>query len=477
VIEFPGNFVFGAAAAAYQIEGAVAEDGRGPSIWDTFSHTPGKIGGGDTGDIATDHYHRVSDDVRMMASLGLQAYRFSVAWPRILATGSGQPNQAGIDFYSRLVDELLGHGISPVATLYHWDLPQPLQDSGGWASRDTAFHFAEYAQIIVESLGDRVRTFITLNEPWCSAFLGYATGVHAPGLTDDASALAAAHHLNLAHGLGVQVLRAQAPSSTQVSISLNLHNVRAASDSDLDRGAARAVDAISNRIFLDPILRGAYPGDLIADTAHVVDWPALIHDGDLAVISAPIDFLGVNYYSPSLVASVDGDSSSTAALSGADPMGANAPSRWPGSDLAQAVPQPGPYTGMGWRIEPQSLTELLLRVDRDYPGTPLMITENGAAFADEVGASGVVDDQDRIEYVRDHLAAVHAAIETGVDLRGYFLWSLMDNFEWAWGYGKRFGIVHVNYETQARTPKASALWYRDVIAVNGFVPAEPAQMS
>src|SRR6266851_993289 len=228
---------------------------------------------------------------------------------------------------------------------------------------------------------------------------------------------------------------------------------------------------------LDPILRGAYPGDLIADTAHVVDWPTLIHDGDLAVISAPIDFLGVNYYSPSLVASVDGDSSATAALSGADPMGANAPSRWPGSDLAQAVPQPGPYTGMGWRIEPQSLTELLLRVDRDYPGTPLMITENGAAFADEVGASGVVDDQDRIEYVRDHLAAVHAAIEAGVDLRGYFLWSLMDNFEWAWGYGKRFGIVHVNYETQARTPKASALWYRDVIAVNGFVPAEPAQMS
>jgi beta-glucosidase len=477
VIEFPGNFVFGAAAAAYQIEGAVAEDGRGPSIWDTFSHTPGKIGGGDTGDIATDHYHRVSDDVRMMASLGLQAYRFSVAWPRILATGSGQPNQAGIDFYSRLVDELLGHGISPVATLYHWDLPQPLQDSGGWASRDTAFRFAEYAQLIAESLGDRVQTFITLNEPWCSAFLGYASGVHAPGLTDDASALAAAHHLNLAHGLGVEVLRAHAPPVTQVSISLNLHNVRAASDSDLDRDAARAVDAISNRIFLDPMLRGAYPSDLIADTAHVVDWPSLIHDGDLAVISAPIDFLGVNYYSPSLVASVDGDSSATAALSGADPMGANAPSKWPGSDLAQAVPQPGPYTGMGWRIEPQSLTELLLRVDRDYPGTPLMITENGAAFADEVGASGVVDDQDRIEYVRDHLAAVHAAIEAGVDLRGYFLWSLMDNFEWAWGYGKRFGIVHVNYETQARTPKASALWYRDVIAVNGFVPAEPAQMS
>lgn len=477
MIEFPDNFVFGAAAAAYQIEGAVAEDGRGPSIWDTFSHTPGKIGGGDTGDIATDHYHRVSDDVRLMASLGLQAYRFSVAWPRILPTGSGQPNQAGIDFYSRLVDELLGHGISPVTTLYHWDLPQPLQDSGGWASRDTAFRFAEYAQIIAESLGDRVRTFITLNEPWCSAFLGYATGVHAPGLTDDASALAAAHHLNLAHGLGVEVVRAQAPPATQVSISLNLHNVRAASDSDIDRGAARAVDAISNRIFLDPILRGSYPGDLIADTAHVVDWPSLIHDGDLAVISAPIDFLGVNYYSPSLVASVGGDSSATAALSGADPMGTNAPSRWPGSDLAQAVPQPGPYTGMGWRIEPQSLTELLLRVHRDYPGTPLMITENGAAFADEVGASGIVDDQNRIEYVRDHLAAVHAAIEAGVDLRGYFLWTLMDNFEWAWGYGKRFGIVHVDYETQARTPKASAHWYRDVIALNGFVPAEPAQMS
>jgi beta-glucosidase len=477
MIEFPDTFFFGAATAAYQIEGAVAEDGRGPCIWDTFSHTPGNVDGGDTGDVAADHYHRVSEDVRLMASLGLQAYRFSVAWPRILATGSGQPNQAGIDFYSRLVDELLAHGISPVATLYHWDLPQPLQDAGGWAHRDTAFRFAEYAQIVAEALGDRVSTFVTLNEPWCSAFLGYASGVHAPGVTDDTAALTAAHHLNLAHGLGVEVLRAQAPPSVQVSISLNLHNVRAASDSAQDLQAARAVDAIANRIFLDPILRGSYPADLIDDTEHLVDWPSLILDGDLALISAPIDVLGINYYSPSLVASLSNDAYATVAASRDDPMGTDRPARWPGSDRAFAIPQPGPHTAMGWRIEPAALTELLLRIHRDYPGTALMITENGAAFPDEIAASGVIDDQDRIDYVRGHLTAVHAAIKAGADLRGYFVWSLMDNFEWAWGYAKRFGIVHVDYQTQARTPKASAHWYRDVIASSGFGAAEPAQVS
>jgi beta-glucosidase len=467
-MSFPEGFRWGTATASYQIEGAVSEDGRGPSIWDTFSHEPGRIVDGSTGDVACDHYHRVAEDVALMTELGLQSYRFSIAWPRVVPAGSGAVNRAGLDFYSRLVDALLAAGIEPLATLYHWDLPQPLQDAGGWTNRDTALRFAEYAQVVGAALGDRVPTITTLNEPWCSAFLGYSSGVHAPGIADNAASLAAAHHLNLAHGLGATALRSVLPPGGRVSLTLNLAMVRAASDSAADADAARHVDAVSNRIFLDPVLRGTYPEDLLADLRHLTDW-AFIRDGDATAIGAGVDVLGVNYYSPTLVAAATPEL--VQQMSGRwvnDPMSTDGPSPYPGTDLAFSVPQEGPYTAMNWRIEPGALTELLLRVHRDQPAVPLMITENGAAFADEPGPDGVVHDDDRIAYVRAHLTAIHEAITQGVDVRGYYLWSLMDNFEWAWGYTKRFGIVHVDYPTGRRTPKDSAAWYRSVIAANGL---------
>ncbi len=466
-LSFPAGFVWGTATAAYQIEGAVQADGRGRSIWDTFCHTPGKIRGGDTADVATDHFHRFAEDIAIMADLGLSGYRFSVAWPRIVPTGSGPVNQAGLDFYGRLVDGLLERAITPLLTLYHWDLPQPLQDAGGWANRETAQRFAEYAHVVGEFLGDRVPTITTFNEPWCTAFLGYGTGVHAPGSTDNATALTAVHHLNLAHGLGTAALRAVLPTTGQVSLTLNLAEVQAGSDSEADRDAVRHVDGIANRIFLDPVLSGRYPDDVVADLHHITDF-SFVRDGDLATIAAPIDVLGVNYYSPTLVAAATPAlrAQSTAEWIN-DPQSAPGPSPYPGTDLAYALPQDGPYTAMGWRIEPASLTELLLRVHRDHAGLPLVITENGAAFDDEVSADGSVHDGARIDYVRDHLAAVHAAIAQGVDVRGYYLWSLLDNFEWAWGYSKRFGIVHVDFATQERRLKDSAHWYRGVVAANG----------
>ena len=465
---FPEAFVWGAATAAYQVEGAVAEDGRGTSIWDTFSHTPGRVQGDDTGDVACDHYHRMPQDVAVMDTLGLSAYRFSIAWPRVIPSGSGAVNRAGLDFYSRLVDELLGRGITPVATLYHWDLPQPLEDAGGWPNRETALRFAEYAAVVGEALGDRVGTFITLNEPWCSAFLGYGSGVHAPGRADPALALAAAHHLNLAHGLGATALRSVLPAGAQVMLTLNLALVRAATDSAADRDAARHVDAVANRIFLEPVLRGRYPEDLLDDLRHLTDW-AFIRDGDARVAGAGIDALGVNYYSPTLVRAADAGLRSLAAARWVnDPQGAPGPSPVPGTDLAFAVPQDGPYTAMNWRIEPGSLTELLLRVHRDYPGVPLVITENGASFADEITTDGQVHDPERLAYLRDHIGAVHDAISAGADIRGYFLWSLLDNFEWAWGYSQRFGIVRVDFDSQRRTVKDSGYWYRDVIAANAL---------
>jgi beta-glucosidase len=465
---FPEGFVWGTATAAFQIEGAVGEDGRGPSIWDTFTHEPGRIVDGTDADVACDHYHRYAEDVALMADLGLASYRFSIAWPRIVPTGSGSVNQAGVDFYSRLVDALLARGIDPLATLYHWDLPQPLQDAGGWTNRDTAERFAEYAQVVGAALGDRIRTITTFNEPWCSAFLGYGSGVHAPGVADHASALTAVHHLNLAHGLGAAALRSALPPTGRVSLTLNLAVVRGASDSDADREAARHVDGLSNRIFLEPVLRGRYPDDVLDDLRHITDW-SFIQDGDTATINAPLDVLGVNYYSPTLVTAATPELREQASGRWVnDPMGGDDPSPFPGSDLAFAVPQPGPHTAMGWRIEPGSLAELLLRVNRDYPGVPLMITENGAAFADEPAADGQVRDADRIDYLRGHLGAVHEAIGHGVDVRGYYCWSLMDNFEWAWGLSKRFGIVRVDFATGERRLKDSARWYRDVIAANGL---------
>lgn len=460
---FPPGFRWGAATAAYQIEGAATEDGRGPSIWDTFSHTPGRVAGGDTGDVAADHYHRMRSDVALMRELGLSAYRFSVSWPRVQPSGSGAPNEPGVDFYSRLVDELLSAGIEPVITLYHWDLPQTLEDRGGWPVRETAERFAAYAALVADRLGDRVRTWTTLNEPWCSAFLGYASGVHAPGRNEPAAALAAHHHLMLGHGLAAQALRATLPATAELSITLNLADVRAVGDDPADLDAARRVDGLANRIFLDPILRGEYPADSIADTAAVTDW-GFVRDGDLPVIATPIDVLGVNYYSPTFVRAHRGAGEPMRA----DNHGAG-PSPWVGVHDVEFVATPGPRTAMDWPVDATGLSALLLRVHREY-GVPLLVTENGAAYDDALSADGHVHDRERTEYLHDHLAAVRTAIESGADVRGYLVWSLLDNFEWAYGYAKRFGIVHVDFETQQRRVKDSGLWYSRVLAANAVLP-------
>lgn len=453
-LRFPDGFVFGAATAAYQIEGAAQEDGRGPSIWDTFSRTPGRVLGGDTGDVACDHYHRWESDLDMIAEMGIRAYRFSIAWPRIQPTGRGPANVAGLDFYSRLVDGLRERGIEPVATLYHWDLPQALEDAGGWPVRDTALAFADYAHIVGEALGDRVHTWTTLNEPWCSAYLGYSQGGHAPGRTEPAAALAAVHHLNLAHGLGNAALRSVVSADAQHSVTLNFHVLRDGGDGFAE--ASRRIDALANRAFTGPMLKGAYPADLIADTAEVTDW-SFVEDGDLSIVHAPIDFLGVNYYSTATVRMWDGRSPrETHDGHRRSDLG----TAWPGSDgLVEFVAQPGPYTDMGWNIAPEGLEQLLGDLSREFPKTPLVITENGAAFPDTVGPDGQVHDADRVDYIRRHLGAARAAIRDGVDLRGYFVWSLLDNFEWGYGFSKRFGVVRVDYDTGERTIKDSGRWY------------------
>jgi beta-glucosidase len=474
-LRFPPGFVWGAATAAYQIEGAAAEDGRTPSIWDTFSHTPGKVLGGDTGDIAADHYHRFRDDVSLMSDLNLGAYRFSVSWSRVQPTGRGPAVERGLDFYRQLVDELLERGITPVATLYHWDLPQELEDLGGWTERDTAERFAEYAGIVAGAIGDRVPYFTTLNEPWCSAFLGYGSGVHAPGRTDPAAALTAAHHLNLAHGRAMGALRAALPAGARASITLNLHQIRPLSASPGDLDAARRIDAVGNRVFLGPILGGAYPADLLADTRHVVDWDALVRDGDLAEISRPIDLLGVNYYTPTLVS--DGRAlGENAGLPRDDGHGAADHSPWPGSEHVAFHLPPGETTAMRWAVDATGLYDLLMRISREHPTLPTMVTENGAAYDDQVSPEGTVDDPKRVDYLRGHLAAVHRALADGADVRGYFLWSLLDNFEWSYGYSKRFGAVYVDFATQRRIPKRSADWYASVARDNVLTdpPEEPA---
>jgi beta-glucosidase len=464
--QFPSGFVWGAATAAYQIEGAVAEGGRTPSIWDTFSHTPGRVLGGDTGDVADDHYHRFREDVALMARLGLTSYRFSMAWPRITPQvgpdALGPVNAEGVAFYSALVDELLARGISPSITLYHWDLPQALEDAGGWASRHTALRFGEYAAVVAEALGDRVPLFITLNEPWCSAYLGYASGVHAPGRTDDAATLAAVHHLNLAHGLATAAIRKAAPES-RVALTLNLAWVRPETDSAPDAEAARRVDGLQNRVFLDPVLRGRYPADVQADTAAVTDW-SFVRPGDLDVISAPIDVLGVNYYSPTIVRHWTRERPKEHG----DGHGDTAATPWIACDDVEFPVQHGPKTAMGWSIDPRGMTEVLLRIAREAPGLEVMVTENGAAFPDVVGEDGQVADPDRIDYLQSHLAAVHEAIRAGATITGYYLWSLLDNFEWAYGYSRRFGIVYVDYKTQVRTLKDSAFFYADVVRRNAL---------
>jgi beta-glucosidase len=450
-LKFPAGFWWGAATAAYQIEGATEEDGRTPCIWDTFAATPGKTAKGESGADATDHYHRYRDDVALMAGLGLTAYRFSIAWPRVRPHGGDKTNPAGLSFYDRLVDELLAANIHPVATLYHWDLPQELEDKGGWVNRDTAYRFADYAAEVANVLGDRVQLWNTLNEPWCSAFLGYGSGAHAPGRTDHRDALTAAHHLLLAHGLGAQAIRA-ATTQARIGLAINAGVVRAVSDDPSDVDAARRIDGLLNRIFLDPIHFARYPADVLEDTAQITDW-AFVRPGDLQVISQPINALGLNYYKPDLVGAA-----------GRETVGSR--TAYPASEKVRWHRAPGPHTEMDWPIDPTGLEEVLLRIKRDYGDIPLYITENGAAFADRV-VDGRVDDQARIDYLHAHLAAVHRALGQGANLRGYFVWSLLDNFEWAYGYGKRFGIVYVDYETQERILKESARWYRRVIASGG----------
>jgi len=452
-MQFPEGFLWGTATAAYQVEGAVNEDGRGTSIWDTFSHTPGKVLHGDTGDIACDQYHRLEEDLDLMADLGLKAYRFSVAWPRIQPEGSGSANQRGLDYYRRLVEGLRERSMEPMLTLYHWDLPQALEDRGGWTSRETSERFAEYAGIMYEALGDVVWLWITLNEPWVSAWKGYGMGVNAPGHKDTFKALAATHHLLLGHGFALERMRSLGHGDNQLGITLNLSPVRPATEEAADAEAARRVDGNANRLYLDPLFRGSYPQDMLGHYTDSSDF-AFVRDGDLAAISVPIDFLGVNYYFRNTV--VDGRRSSE--LTTAE--------RYADLDAATVLPPGVEKTAMGWPVEPDGLTELLVRLHEEYTQIPLYITENGIAVHDYVDPEGDVDDEERVAFLDAHFRAAHAAIEQGVNLRGYMVWSLLDNFEWAEGYSKRFGIVFVDYGTQRRVPKMSARWYRKVIERN-----------
>ncbi|WP_336212398.1 GH1 family beta-glucosidase [Nonomuraea sp. LPB2021202275-12-8] len=452
---FPENFVWGAATASYQIEGAVKEDGRGQSIWDTFSHAPGNVADGDTGDVACDHYHRYKDDVGLMRELRLAAYRFSVAWPRVQPDGSGPANAAGLAFYDKLVDELLEAEISPYVTLYHWDLPQALEDRGGWADRDTAYRFAEYAQLVHDRLGDRVRDWATLNEPWVAAFLGYGNGVHAPGRKQPGAAMRSAHHLLLGHGLAASRLRELGAQSIMLVVNsapvltpAQVNDPQAVAD-EADAAAVDRIHALLTRQFLDPAIYGRYPDEVLAAAARNGGTDH-IQDGDLKLINVPIDLIGINYYNPCVVQAGPGEPADAA---------------WPGSEDVEFAAADAPTTAMGWPIVPDGLSRLLVRLSQDYPQVGLMVTENGAAF-DDVVEDGRVHDVDRVSFLKGHLHEVGRAIEQGADLRGYLVWSLLDNFEWAEGYRRRFGIVHVDYATQTRVLKDSALWYRDVITAN-----------
>jgi beta-glucosidase len=444
---FGPDFRWGAATAAYQIEGAVAEDGRSPSIWDTFCQVPGAIDSGDTGEQACDHYHRWPEDVALMRALGLTSYRFSIAWPRVIPDGSGAVNHAGLDFYDRLVDALLEAGIRPNVTLYHWDLPQVLQDRGGWPVRDTAVAFADYAAAVAARLGDRVTEWATLNEPLCSAWIGYLEGLMAPGLTDLEAAVRASFHLHLGHGLAAQAVRAASPGEVRLGITNNLSPCEPATPAEADEAAARRADGHINRWWLDPILGRGYPEDM--REVYGVALPE--RAGDLATIAQPLDWVGVNYYFRQLVS--------------ADPAA--------GAPFFRQVPVPGPRTAMGWEVHAAGLEQLLLRLTRDYGVGELMVTESGAAYHDEVGPDGHVHDTERTGYLSEHLAACARAATAGVPLTGFYVWSLLDNFEWAYGYDKRFGIVHVDYATQARTIKDSGYRYADLIRAHrmGAVPS------
>ncbi|MEU8795354.1 GH1 family beta-glucosidase [Streptomyces sp. NPDC048643] len=429
----PENFRFGVATSAFQIEGAPTADGRSDSIWDTFCRVPGAVAAGDTGDLACDHYRRMPEDVDLLAGLGVDTYRFSVSWPRVQPGGRGPASRAGLDFYDRLVDRLLAKGVDPWLTLYHWDLPQELEDAGGWPHRDTAHRFADYAALVFDRLGDRVHAWTTLNEPWCVAMYGYADGMHAPGRRDRRAALHAVHHLLLGHGEAVRRMQEQAGPEHDFGLTLNLTPSLPATDSSEDVAAARRADGLGIRLYLDPILLGTYPEDVVSDLAEEgITLP--VQDGDLDIIATSIDVLGVNYYFSERIA-------------------AGRPVR----------EEDGPVTALGWPVTPDGLTDLLLRVSREYPAVPLVITENGGAFTDATLEEGRVCDGDRIAFLAAHIDAVAEAHVQGVDVRGYFVWTLLDNFEWAHGYGPTFGLVSVDRKTMARTPKESARWFRDFL--------------
>jgi beta-glucosidase len=463
---FPDDFLFGAATAAFQIEGAAREDGRRDSIWDAFCRVPGAVLGGDHGDVACDHYNRYRDDVALIKNMGLQTYRFSTSWSRVRPDG-GAVNPLGIDFYSRLVDELLDAGIMPWLTLYHWDLPQALQDRGGWANRDTAELFTEYALGVHDALGDRVKVWTTLNEPWCSSFLSYTAGIHAPGHYSVAEGMLASHHLLLGHGQTVRELRTR-DASLNLGLTLNLTVADAVDPADpVDADAARRIDGQFNRWFLDPVFRGAYPADVIEDI-RAVDPDAVavfeeaVRPGDLEAVSTPIDTLGVNYYHGELVG---GQAPADPPAGGDAPTDRRTASPFPSNDGIFWHDRGLSRTPMNWEVQPEGLTRLLVRVSEEYAadgGVALYVTENGAAYDDvavvEDGRTRV-HDEERVGFVEDHLSAILDAVDAGVDVRGYFYWSLLDNFEWAWGYEKRFGIVRVDYDTQERTVKDSGLAY------------------
>jgi beta-glucosidase len=437
---FPPDFQWGVSTSAYQIEGGAKDDGRSPSIWDAFATVPGAVYQGHNGDVAADHYHRMREDVALMAELGIRSYRFSVAWPRVIPEGTGLTNQGGLSFYDRLVDELLEYHIEPTLTLYHWDLPWVLHDRGGWLSRATALAFAEYADVVSRRLGDRVKRWITINEPFCAAYLGYGVGLHAPGLRDPQAAVVAAHHLLLGHGMAVGRVRANA-AEAQIGISLDLAPIYAADDRAETRVAVEKQDRFKNRWFLDPIFRGAYPESLFAEQGLA---PPPIQDGDMRLIASPTDFLGVNYYSRELISGE-----------------ADIPGSW-----RRVYPVPGsPYTAMNWEVFPQGLSDLLLRLQRDYAPAAMVITENGAAYDDEWSGGEQISDPERRQYLQSHIQAVARAVEQGAPVRGYYFWSLLDNFEWAEGYAKRFGLIYVDYPTRQRIIKESGYWYRDFLAL------------
>jgi len=445
-LSFPKDFIWGVAASAYQIEGAWNEDGRGVSIWDTFSHLPGKVVNNENGDVAADHYHRWKEDAALMSELGVKAYRFSTAWPRILPEGKGQVNKKGLDFYDRLVDELLRRGIEPYVCLFHWDLPQPLQDKGGWPNRETSVHFAEYARVTAERLGDRVKTWFTHNEPWVAAFVGHLFGEHAPGKKDLGAAVKAMHHLLLSHGLATDAIRAAAKGPVKIGITLNLNPIHPATDSKKDLEAAQRVDLFTNRIVLDPLLKGTTP---LQDSALTKILTArLIQDGDLQKIRQ-LDLLGTNYYSRSVMKHSNS---------------------LPVVNAEQVQPDGNEYSGM-WEIYPEGMYETLKMVWDYQPACELMVTENGIPVPDGVDLDGRVRDERRIRYLQSHIAQVHRAIEDGIPIKGYFHWSLLDNFEWALGYGQRFGLVYVDWKTQKRIIKDSGRWFAKVIQENGIIEA------